>query len=165
MNVMERIKLSWQILTARTPSAAMNHADRELGDPTDEMDVAMKRDIKQMLHVFSSQGHSGFSAAWATSLLVPLIKFEPIRPLTGDPSEWVEVGDGVFQNNRCGRVFKNENLFNGQAYDMEGRVFREPSGACYTSRDSFTPIEFPYTPSTVYVDVTPSPLALPRRDL
>ena len=64
-----------------------------------------------------------------------------------------ENGDGVFQNNRCLRVFKDKNRFNGQAYDIEGRIFREPDGGCYTSSDSCVPVTFPYTPKREYVDV------------
>lgn len=149
MNTFDRIRLCWRILTKRTSTRAMQN-------PTDEMDITRKRDIKEMLHVSSTRGHSGFSTTWAAGLLVPLVKFEPIGPLSGELEEWVCIGDGVFQNTRCGRVFRSARLFNGQAYDIEGRVFRGPSGACYISRDSLTPIKFPYIPSTVYVDVNES---------
>ena len=41
---------------------------------------------------------------------------------------------------------------------MRGKVFRDPDGFCFTNRDSRTPVTFPYTPATVYVDV-PAELA------
>jgi len=47
-------------------------------------------------------------------------------------------------------VFKDET---GEAYDINGKVFREPSGSCYTSFESRVPVTFPYTPTTEYVDV------------
>jgi hypothetical protein len=82
-----------------------------------------------------------------------LAMFEPIVPLTGEDWEWHEPSPGVFQNIRCSRVFKQADRFNGQAYDIEGRVFREPTGACYTGAESCVPVAFPYTPKTEYVNV------------
>lgn len=54
------------------------------------------------------------------------------------------------QNKRCSHVFKDKD---GNAYDIDGKVFREPDGCCFTSKDSFVPVTFPYTPKTEYVDV------------
>jgi len=48
------------------------------------------------------------------------------------------------------QVFKDAD---GRAYDIDGRVFREPNGCCYTSSDSRVYITFPYRPKTEYVDV------------
>jgi hypothetical protein len=132
----------------------MAHARSELpvaGD--DEMQSLMNRQLLQMVAVFSTHGHSGFSASYAVGVLEKLLRYQPLGPLTGGPEEWNEVGDGVYQNRRCSRVFKQADRFNGQAYDLDGRVFREPSGACYTNRDSMVPITFPYTPKTEYVNV------------
>jgi hypothetical protein len=153
MKLTERLSLCWRILRAR-PGRLLAHAEQELppGDG-DEMQMLMNRQLKEMILVFSTHGHSGFSAGWARARLDKLLGFEPLGPLTGEPDEWVEVGDGVFQNRRCSHVFKQKDRFGGQAYDLNGRVFQEPSGACYTNRDSMTPIVFPYTPKTVYVDV------------
>lgn len=103
----------------------------------------------RMVEVFADEGHSGYSAGISISVLEKLLRFEPLTPLTGDEDEWTEVADGVFQNRRCSHVFRE----NGEAYDIDGRVFREPNGACYTSRDSRVPVTFPYTPTTEYVDV------------
>jgi hypothetical protein len=133
------------------------HARRELPtDGDDDMQREMNRGLLQMLAVFSAQGHSGFSASYAASVLEKLLRFQPLGPLTGSDEEWFDHGGGMFQNKRCGRVFKQADRFNGQAYDLDGRVFREPSGACYTNRDSMVPITFPYTPKTEYVDVPAS---------
>jgi hypothetical protein len=82
-----------------------------------------------------------------------LLAYEPLGPLTGEPDEWNEVGPGVFQNNRCSHVFKDASQFDGQAYDLNAVVFREPNGACFINRDSRKVVTFPYTPKTVYVDV------------
>jgi len=63
-------------------------------------------------------------------------------------------GDKLYQNKRCGRVFKDES----GAYDIDGKVFYEwytdENGekfkSHYTSRDSRVPVTFPYRPTTVY---------------
>lgn len=133
--------------------------------------------VMNMVKVFADEGHSGFSASIAISLFSKVARFEPLTPLTGDDDEWMEVSGGfeafpitepdeeaqeiidaineprrerLWQNKRCSHVFKGED---GQAYDIEGRIFREPSGACFTGRDSRVPVTFPYTPTREYVDV------------
>lgn len=103
----------------------------------------------RLIRTFSAEGHSGFSAGLAVSLFSKVARFEPITPLTGADDEWNEVTQGVFQNRRCSRVFKE----NGVAYDISGKVFREPDGVCFTSKDSRVAVSFPYTPKTEYVDV------------
>lgn len=136
------------LLHARRELALLRGPDfdaEEDGGMQDEMD----RCILDVIKVFSEQGHSGMSAAYAISCIEKLLRFEPITPLTGADDEWNDVGDGMEQNNRCGRVFRE----GYRAYDIEGRVFREPNGSAYTSRDSSVEVTFPYTPSTEYVDV------------
>lgn len=108
--------------------------------------------VLKLVKVFAKEGHSGFSAAMATSLFSKVSRFEPLTPLTGEDDEWRESagGNGLFQNKRCGRVFKGAN---GEAYDIDGKVFREPDGATFTSGDSRVPVTFPYTPTTEIIDV------------
>lgn len=145
-------------------SALRNHALREFAaigyKPMDQEEDGPNKWIQQnvlaLLDMFSEQGHSGMSAPYCIEYFRKLAAFEPLAPLTGVDSEWNEVGDGVRQNNRCSHVFKQADRFNGQAYDLQGRIFREPSGICYTSRDSMVPITFPYTPTREYVDVPAS---------
>lgn len=147
----DRIKLCWRILRA-DPGNSMDHAMLELPPSENQTDRRMRQDLLEMVLVFGTQGHSGFSASYATSALEKLLRFQPLGPLTGEQTEWLEVGPGVFQNRRCGRVLKDASVFGGQAYDLNGRVFREPDGTCYTNSESRTPITFPYVPTTVYVD-------------
>ena len=113
--------------------------------------------VMELVERFSEQGHSGFSASIAISLFQKVARFEPLTPLTGEDSEWILITDGLkfldeplYQNRRCSRVFKDK----GGAYDAEGKVFREPSGASYTSRDSRVSVAFPYTPKTTIVEVS-----------
>lgn len=150
MNIRERLALAWRVLRYQ-PDNLLAHADRELPPADgDEMQEAMNLALREIVFVFGSQGHSGFSAGYATDALEKLLRFEPLRPLTGEPEEWNEVGPGWWQNRRCSRVFKDAD---GRAYDIDGRVFREPNGCCYTSSDSRVYITFPYRPKTEYVDV------------
>ena len=154
MKLTQRIALCWRILRAE-PGNLMAHADRELpADDGDEMQALMNQQLREMVLVFSTHGHSGFSAAFARNCLEKLLAFEPLRPLTGEPDEWNEVGPGVFQNRRCSHVFKQADRFDGQAYDIQGKVFREPDGGCYTNSESMVPVVFPYWPKTEYVDVS-----------
>ena len=138
-------------------------AERELDiigmDDGDEMNGAMRKHILHMVSEFSKEGHSGFSASYAISLLQKILNFEPLAPLTGEDWEWNNVsdvsGDTLYQNARCSHVFKNDE----GAYDINGKVFyewytNEETGekrkSHFTSKDSHVPVTFPYTPVTVY---------------
>lgn len=109
--------------------------------------------ILELLEVFSKQGHSGMSAPYVARMFAKLALYEPLAPLKGTDDEWVEVADGIFQNKRCSHVFRE----NGQAYDIEGIIFRDPDGTCCTNRDSRVNVTFPYTPEKRYVLRSGSP--------
>lgn len=117
-------------------------------DKDSDYDGMLGEAIMKMIDVFADEGHSGFSAGMAISAFEKLARFEPLTPLTGEDDEWNEVGTGVFQNRRCPHVFKE----NGEAYDMDGRVFRDPDGSCWTNSESRVPVTFPYIPKREYVD-------------
>ncbi|WP_053225565.1 hypothetical protein [Methylobacterium indicum] len=105
-----------------------------------------------IVETFAEQGHSGSSAAYVIGILDKVLRFEPVTPLTGEDDEWVvhAYDDECYaQNKRCGRVFKRRN---GQAYDIEAVVFRDPDGFCWTGADSRRDVTFPYTPATEIVD-------------
>ncbi len=129
----------------------VKYAERELEiiglkkDSEDDMDRWMYEHIIKMVQMFSEEGHSGFSASYAISILKKVLNYEPLTPLTGEDSEWLEVSEGMFQNIRCSHVLKE----NGKSYDINGIVFEEPDGCRFTSRDSRVFVEFPYTPTTI----------------
>jgi hypothetical protein len=134
----------------------------ENGNYCDEMQEAICKNVLKMLEVFIDEGHSGFSAPYTINMFSKLASFEPLVPLSGEDWEWSEVSEGVFQNKRCSHVFKQADRFDGQAYDIDGKVFwswheTEEFGALtkdfYTSGDSFVPITFPYTPKREMVFV------------
>jgi len=139
-----RLKLAWKILRSKDGNL-LKHAARELKHE----DPDLREHIFDVIRTFSTGGHSGFSANYTVSVLEKLLRFEPLWPLMGDKSEWIEYATGRFQNSRCGHVFKDVDGI----YDSEGFIFREPTGATYTSRLSRREIKFPYRPLTVTVDV------------
>lgn len=84
-------------------SNLVNHAIRELEliglstTPVDrdkeiDMDNLMGVDALELVKVFASQNHSGFSAAYLQHLLSKLLSFESLSPLTDDPDEWSNEG-------------------------------------------------------------------------
>lgn len=118
----------------------------------DSMDYHMRDHIIRMVELFSEEGHSGFSASYALSIISRVLQYQPLTPLTGEDDEWNEVGPGVYQNRRASNVFKE----NEQAYWSDGIVFwewhsspdvddGEPFKSYFTSKDSRVPITFPYT--------------------
>lgn len=120
----------------------------------DEMQHLMCDQVIELLTIFGEHGHSGSSAPYAIDLFSKLAKFEPIAPLTGEDWEWSDTGH-CYQNVRASHVFKD---YDGNCYDINGKVFWEWSGAkedpyksYYTCRESRTPVTFPYTPKTEYV--------------
>lgn len=147
-------KLLWLLDQLEEDSNLVAHIRQELPPSDgDEMQEAMNTHIVRVGKLFSLEGHSGFSGAYAIAALEKLLRFEPLRPLTGEEDEWVwlDYGDEMkAQNKRCGHVFMRAD---GTAYDSEGRIFREPDGYCFTSKGSAVDITFPYTPTREYVDV------------
>lgn len=121
------------------------------GNEPDEMQDAIEANVLGIVREFSSAGHSGGSAPYTIGMLEKLLMFRPITPLTGEDDEWFEVGDQPdvrWQNTRCPTVFKQQD---GSAYDIEAVIKRYPDGWC--SSNGRTPITFPYTPATTYLDV------------
>lgn len=117
----------------------------------------IQENVLELLDVFSAQGHSGFSAPYCVRMFEKLALHKPLTPLTGEDWEWTEVGEGQYQNKRCSHVFKNDE---DGVYDIEGRVSVEYSGSAFSSKESFVPVTFPYTPSSefVYIKVSRSEL-------
>lgn len=138
------------------PDNLMAHAQAELealGSCDEPMQKQMNSNLMELVLVFCTQGHSGLSGSYARQMLDKLLDFQPLCPLTGDDSEWGECSPGVFQNRRCSHVFKDISRFNGQAYDIQGKVFVDENGDGFTNSDSTVPITFPYTPVTERVQL------------
>lgn len=127
------------------------YAEREMAiawPESDDMQDEIKKDILQIIDVFSEQGHSGMSGAYLLNVLDKLIRFKPITPLTGDAKEWGKPSGDDFcqQNKRCSSVFRR-NFDNSTAYDIDGKVFSDDGGETfYSCRESRIPVVFPYMP-------------------
>ena len=139
-------------------SNLLKHAERELKligyDGKDEYNNMAKAAIMELLTTFANQGHSGFSANYIVNLFNKLAKYETLSPLKGNDDEWNDVsdmsGEMLFQNNRDGRVFKNDD----GAFFTEAIIWTESGESSYTNKDSNRYIKsFPFTPKTFYVEV------------
>lgn len=162
----EEMEQVTQELGDEEESNLIKHAKQELelvgyrfDGSDDPMNEQMAENILELIQTFAKQGHSGFSAPYCLETARKLMLYEPLKPLTGEDWEWVDVseaaGETLYQNKRCSRVFKDGQ---GDAFDIEGYIFREPSGVTYTAhgtdRDSKRYIEsFPYTPEQTIIDV------------
>jgi hypothetical protein len=146
-------------------SNLLKHAENELDliglteDSSDAMNASMRKHILHMVEEFSKEGHSGFSASYAISILTKLLDFKPLSPLTGEDSEWNDISDYApephYQNKRRSSVFKDAD---GSCYDIDGKVFwewcapyegrepQEPYKSYYSCRDSRVDVIFPYMP-------------------
>lgn len=91
----------------------INHARRELQAIGEEPAI-----IEQYLRVvtaYADMGHSGGSHSVAHPILMRLLDFKPLGPLTNNPDEWYYHGEevwgkegGVWQNKRNGEAFSND---------------------------------------------------------
>lgn len=97
--------------------------------------------ILDLIELFDSQDHSGFSAPCVIDTFSRLAMFKPLSPLTGKDDEWNELGDGSFQNKRYSAVFKEKD---GTAYNINGKVFTDDGKLWYTNKGSIVDVTFPY---------------------
>lgn len=90
----------------------------------------MYEQVMEAVALFSSHGNSGFSAPWEINLVKKLCSFDIISPLNlKDDKEWnfIYCKDGntkVYQNNRLGHFFKEENeddikIHNNEAFSKK----------------------------------------------
>ena len=136
-----------------------SYAESELARiPHDEdgMQDLMDKNVLEILKIFGEQGHSGFSADYAISVLERLLRFKPITPLTGDEYEWNDTGHGTLQNKRCSSVFKKSD---GTCYDTDGIIVSDNGGITWFISGRFRKeVTFPYVvpiqPEKVYIEYT-----------
>lgn len=72
--------------------------------------------VLDIIKLFSTQGHSGMSAAAVTEMASTLMRYEPLTPLTYGPDEWTHVADEMvaeaqrplYQNKRKSDVFSHD---------------------------------------------------------
>lgn len=131
---------------------------------------------------FGNSGQSGGSAPYIAGAICSTLKHlllqEPICPVTGIDDEWHNcAGLGatdidsslVWQNCRCGGLFKDSNISNGDPYYLDAIIWKgDTEGESGNDWDTFSGTvqgirsrqflrEFPFTPKTFYIDCTRVP--------
>ena len=106
---------------------------------------AVNDDILDIIKLFSSQGHSGFSASYSLNILKRLLDYKPLSAITGDEDEWEQLNyspDLAYQNKRCPSLFRDAD---GKVYNVEARIFSDDNGhTWYNCKESREYIELPY---------------------
>jgi hypothetical protein len=147
-----------------------NHAESELNllckiSGTDIEDRPLVEEfIPEMLLLidkFGNSGQSGGSAPYTANAICntlrKLMLFEPISPISGIDEEWMEVSNEVYQNKRCGSIFKQS--INGTPYYLDAIVWQGED-----DWDSFTGTvcgissrqyikKFPFKPKTFRINL------------
>lgn len=80
----------------------------KVADPQEGWNMLLAHSVMSIITLFASQGHSGASAANTLQLVDQLARFKPLSPLTNNPAEWLEVAEGLWQNNRNGEAFSSD---------------------------------------------------------
>ena len=111
-------------------------------DSGEEYNDCATKAILDLIELFDSQGHSGFTAPYTINTFSRLAMFKPLSPLTGEDDEWDDVGGGLLQNKRYSAVFKDGK--DGTAYNIDGKVFTDDGEVWYGCRDSRVDVTFPY---------------------
>lgn len=106
----------------------MDHAKKELElaglfDKNSDYNGMLGKAVLELCKIFSSQGHSGFSAAMVMDLFNRLGKYKTLTPITNDPDEWANVaeesGKPLWQNKRNPAIFS---LDSGKTwYDVDDK--------------------------------------------
>lgn len=106
---------------------------------------AVNDDILDIIKLFSSQGHSGFSAGYSLNILKRLLDYKPLSAITGDEDEWEQLNyspDLAYQNKRCPSLFRDAD---GKVYNVEARIFSDDNGhTWYNCKESREYVELPY---------------------
>ena len=170
LTLAQRISAAWRLLRAKNCNT-IEHAAKELGfmDTPDKMGQAMRTGLLELVTLFSTQGHSGFSAAWCRSRLDALLAFKPLGPITGDDSEWTDVnedkdtGDMLYQNKRAPNLFRElpciqhvRGFSFGPPIDyiIDGFTFEYPDGTRVNGPGSRRRVELPgHLPKTIMVKI------------
>lgn len=94
-------------------SESFKHAEREmelagLYEPGADYGGLLTRAVHDLLEAHYNQHHSGFSHLITLKIFNKLANGEPLTDLTDNPEDWLEVGDGVWQNIRQSEAFSRD---------------------------------------------------------
>lgn len=124
--------------------AKLKNFDAEKQVEMIERQTLINTKITELITLLVEQAKDGFNVSPSVKTLTNMLNRSYINPLTGEDDEWMEISDGVYQNLKCSRIFKDKNLFDGKPYYTEGKAFSNNGGkSFYNSDDSYVLIEFP----------------------
>lgn len=109
--------------------------EKGLGGDALEMQKLVDGAILDLVKVFGSQGHSGFSASYVNDMFHRLVGWKPLSALTGEDDEWGEELDGdrhTQQNRRYPSLFR-ENHDNSTAHCVDSVIFSDDGGLSWFS--------------------------------
>lgn len=159
-----------------TPAVRRAHRELELAGlfaKDSDYNGMLGRLVMKLLKALANEKPSGFAAYAAADLFYTLVRGGCLTPLRGTADEWVEVtpADAAhttrrFQNNRMTSVFADDAYGNGATW-IEGRVFKEASGATFTAgaKSHVAIAAFPWVPERQELIVEGTPEAEPYADL
>lgn len=136
-------------------SELFSFAARELKDLKESDDNIDKLIYYELLNGILGfpKGMSGGIAPYYINTISKLMNFECLSPLTGDDSEWMDVGTDLFMNTRCFSVWKLKDI----CYDNNAFIFNdidsEYPDSCFIGSESSRQITFPYRPTKEYIPV------------
>lgn len=145
MNLVEKARLELELCGYNTDPAKVVD-----GDPFSGMGIAIMKTVE----TFFAEGWSGMVAPSAAHIVHELLMGNPLKPITGEDSEWDKFewdDSGFLQNKRCFHIFKQGD----KAYNSRARIFVEivegedgkPYPLSFSNGYSAEYIEFPYTPT------------------
>jgi hypothetical protein len=121
------------------------------------MDNLMRDNILDLLRVFYKQEHSELTANYIIDVFRRLARFQPLKPVTDEEEEWVEVAENLYQHKRLAGLFKNGET--GRSHYLDAIIFVDQDGITFTSNNiegissSQYVKSFPFVPKTFFVNV------------
>lgn len=104
--------------------AAFGDFDEKSDDPADMWDKAVVKAVEELVTLFASQGHSGFSGGITLELFERLADFQNLSPLTDNPDEWQQHAEDMWQSRRNSKAFSTDG---GKTYYTLGEA-EDPYG-------------------------------------
>jgi hypothetical protein len=102
-----------------------------------EMQTMMNNQVMEIVELFCTHEHSGFSSGVAIGMLVRLLDYKPLTAITGSDDEWGPIDKSwgnTQQNKRCSAIFrKNED--NATANYMYSKIFSDNGGHSWFTND------------------------------
>ena len=120
----------------------------------DDMQEDICNGTLKLIEIFSEQGHSGMTAPYAISLFEKLASWKSIADITANREWWNgDIGSGNMVQSRiqCDVFSTEEDLKKNRAYFLDGIIFKDRDGCCYTNSKSRVWFDLPgLPPKSIY---------------